>query len=244
MHYPTLRLAAAVLSCGLAAGCGLISSDVTDFDLTLPEKKFTIDASNWKVDTAKASSLFTPDGKLQGLSCSASPSVCSSAVTAACPMGCTGSCNTTTSFCEMSLDISLSQSVDLVKEKPELQSINSEPVIKVTIDSVTYQVTSNNLNVATPEISISVGPATAASATDPQVKVIGTIPSIPAGTTTNGAQQLMFTPTGKALLIDTMNHFKTPFNVWAGSSIKVTAGQALPSGKLEAVVQITAHAGL
>lgn len=244
MHYPDVRLAAAVLWLGLTASCGLISSDVTDFDLTLPEKKFTIDASNWKVDTAKASSLFTPDGKLQGLPCGSSPTICSSAVTAACPMSCTGTCSTATSLCEMSLDVSLSQSVDLVKEKPELQSINSEPVIKVSIDSVTYQVTSNNLNVATPEISVSVGPATAATATDAQVKVIGTIPSIPAGMTSDGPQQLMFTSTGKALLVDTMNHFKTPFNVWAGSSIKVTPGQALPTGKLEAVVKITAHAGL
>ena len=244
MHYLTLRLAAAGLWLGLASGCGLISSDVTDFALTLPDKKFTIDASNWKVDTAKASSLFTPDGKLMGLACGSSPSVCSSAVMAACPLGCTGSCNTTTSFCELSLDISLSQPVDLLKEQPDLQTINSEPVIKVSIDSVTYNVTSNNLNVATPELDLSVGPTTAASATDAQVKVVGTIPSIPANTVTMGPQQLAFTPTGKAQLIDIMSHFKTPFSVWAGSSIKVAPGQALPTGKLEAVVKITGHAGL
>ena len=74
MHYLTVRVAAAVLWLGVVPGCGLISSDVTNFDLTLPDKKFTIDASNWKVDT-KASKLFTSDGKLQGLSCGSSPSV-------------------------------------------------------------------------------------------------------------------------------------------------------------------------
>src|ERR1043166_2320499 len=243
MHYLTVRVAAAVLWLGVVPGCGLISSDVTNFDLTLPAKKFTIDASNWKVDTAKPSPLFTPDGKRPGLSCASAAGVCGSAVTAACPVGCTGTCNMTSGFCEMSLDISLSQSVDLVKEQPELQTINSEPVIKVGIDSVTYDVESNNLNVATPDISVSVGPTTAVSATDARVKVVGTIPSIPAGWTTTG-EQLMFTPTGKAQLIDIMSHFKTPFNVWAGSSILVTAGQALPVGKLVAVVHITGHAGL
>src|SRR5215813_3137668 len=95
MIYLTLRRAVAVLCLSFAAGCGLISSDVTNFDLTLPDKKFTIDASNWKVDTTKASTLFTPDGKLKGVSCSANQSVCSSAVMQACPMGCTGTCNTT-----------------------------------------------------------------------------------------------------------------------------------------------------
>jgi len=243
MHYLNARLVAAVLSLGLSAGCGLISSDVSNFDLTL-DKQFTIDAGNWKFDPAKASSLFTPDGKLQGLQCGSFSNVCSSVVTAACPMGCTGSCNRTTSLCELSLDISLSQPVDLSKEQPELQTLNSEPVIKVSIDSVSYDVASNNLNVATPEISVSVGPTTAVSATDAQVKVIGTIPAIPAGFVTMGRQQLVFTPTGKAQLIDIMSHFKTAFNVWAGSSILVTSGQALPTGQLAAVVHIAGHAGL
>jgi hypothetical protein len=247
MNYLGLRWAVGVavgLGVGALGGCGLISSDVTNFDLTL-DKQFTIDATNWKIDTTKATSLFTPDGKLQGLPCGSSPSVCSSAVTAACPMGgCTGTCNMTSNFCELSLDISLSQPVDLSKEQPELQTLNSEPVIKVSIDRVSYDVANNNLTVATPEISVSVGPTTAVSATDAQVKVIGTIPAIPAGFVTMGSQQLMFTPTGKTQLIDIMSHFKTAFNVWAGSSIKITAGQALPMGKLEAVVHVLGHAGV
>src|SRR4051812_18137904 len=113
--------------------------------------------------------------------------------------------------------------------------------MKGSIGSVVYTGTSNNLKVATPAINVSVGPTTAASATDAQGKGVGPIPWIPAATVTMGPQQLMFTPTGKAQLIDIMSHFKTPFNVWAGSSIKVTAGQALPMGKLEAVVKISGH---
>ena len=38
-----------------------------------------------------------------------------------------------------------------------------------------------------------------------------------------------------------MSSFKTPFNVWVGSALRITAGQALPMGKLEAVVHITGH---
>jgi len=46
-----LRFAIAGVWLGLtASGCGLISSDVTNFDLTLPEKSFSVDASGWQVN--------------------------------------------------------------------------------------------------------------------------------------------------------------------------------------------------
>lgn len=240
----TARLVAAVLGVGLSAGCGLISSDVTDFELNLPDKKFTIDASRWQVDTAKATTLFTSDGKLAALPCNTMPTVCSSAVTQACPTGCSGSCDAGTDSCELSLDISLSQPVDLVMEKPELKSINDQPVIKVTIDSVTYDVTSNSLNVATPEIDVYVAPMSVIKPSDPQAKLIGTIAAIPPGWVTTSPEMIMFTATGKAELVNIMSQFKIPFNVLVGSSLVVTAGQALPTGKLEAVVHIRAHAGI
>ena len=237
MNYAYLRIAALGLGVGLSlAGCGLVSSDVTNFDLTLPEKKFTIDSGRWQVDQTKANAALS-------LSCS-SDSTCNSAVLLACPMGCSGICNTTKSTCDLSLDVSLSQPVDLVMEKPELKSINDEPVIKVTIDSVTYEVTSNSLNVATPEIKVFVAPMSVVKWTDPQATLIGTIPPIAAGEVTSSPQMLMFTPTGKAELVKIMSTFKTPFNVLVGSSLVVTSGQQMPMGKLESVVNIKGHAGL
>ncbi|TMQ07206.1 MAG: hypothetical protein E6J90_13085 [Deltaproteobacteria bacterium] len=221
-----------------AGGCGLVSSDVTNFDLTLPEKKFTIDASGWDVQQTDAD-------KFTAISCGSNPSVCSSAVSQACTSGCSGTCNTTKSTCDLSLDVALSQPVNLMMDKPELKSINDEPVIKVTIDSVTYDVASNSLNVATPVINVYVGATTVLKPNDPANPgtLIGTIPPIPAGQTTTG-QTLMFTPTGKAELIKFMSSFKTPFNVLVGSSLLITAGQPVPTGKLEAVVHIKGHAGV
>jgi hypothetical protein len=229
-------LAAAVVSLALT-GCGLISSDVTNFDLTLPEKKFTIDASGWDVKQADANTYLAMD-------CSTRPAVCSTAVQLACEMGCSGACNSRT--CDLSLDVSLLQPVDLLAEKPELKSINDEPVVKVTIDSVTYEVTSNTLNVDTPEVTLYVAPISTVTAdrSDPQVKAIGTIAPVPAGWVTEHVEQLKFTPTGKAELVKIMSTFKTPFNVLVGSSIVVTNGQMIPTGKLEAVVRIKGHAGL
>jgi hypothetical protein len=134
--------------------------------------------------------------------------------------------------------------VDLLREKPELQSINEEPVIKVTIDRVTYEVTSNTLNVATPEIGVYVGPMSVMDPKDPLAKKIGIIPMVSAGMTTPQPQKMMFTADGRANLTATMGNFKTPFNVIVGSTLSMTAGQPIPQGRLDAVIKIRAHAGL
>ncbi len=219
------------------SGCGLISSDVTDFDLTLPDKSFTIDATKWQINQAQADAVLMT-------SCSSQPTVCASAAMQACSMGCSGECNATTQTCDLSLDVGLYQPIDLVAEKPELKSINDEPVIKVTIDSVTYEVTSNSLNVATPEMTIYVAPKSVMNPKDAMAKPIGTIPAVPAGQTTTKAEQIMFTATGKADLVNIMSTFKTPFNVLVGSTLVIHAGTPVPNGKLDAVVHIKGHAGL
>jgi hypothetical protein len=178
------------------------------------------------------------------LNCSSQPTVCASAAMQACTKGCSGSCNASSHTCDLSLDVSVYQPVNLIMEKPELKSINDEPVIKVTIDSVTYEVTSNTLNVATPEMKIYVSPMSVMDPKDPQAKEIGTISAVPAGTTTTMPQNIAFNASGKSDLVNIMSTFKTPFNVLVGSTIVVHMGTPVPQGKLDAVVHIKAHAGL
>jgi hypothetical protein len=236
MNNLTMCLSAAVVSLA-AAGCGLIDSDVTNFDLTLPDKNFTIDATGWQVDQNQAMQFLMT-------SCASQPTVCASAAAQACQMGCSGSCNASTKTCDLSLDVSLYRPIDLLSEKPELKSINDEPVIKVTIDSVTYEVTQNSLNVATPEMTIYVAPMSVMDPKDPQAKAIGTISAVPAGQTTTKPENIAFTASGKAELVNIMSTFKTPFNVLVGSTLVVRSGTPVPTGKLDAVVHIKGHAGL
>jgi len=226
-----------VLALVCATGCGLISSDVTNFDLTLPDKNFSVDATSWDVTDQEAQTLLAT-------SCSSNPQVCNSAAQAACPMNCAGECNMSSQTCDLALAVSLYQGVDLLMEKPELQSINDEPVIKVTIDSVTWEVTANSLNTDTPTMTVFVAPMSVMDPKSPDAKAIGTIEPISAGMVTDGRQQIAFTADGKQSLIDAMSTFKTPFNVIVGSTIVVTQGQTFPAGKLDAVVHITAHAGI
>jgi hypothetical protein len=226
------------LSLLLAAstGCGLISSDVADFDLTLPDKSFSIDTAGWTVDQTEADTLLSMD-------CSAAPSICNTAAQMACEMGgCSGTCNAS-QRCELQLDVGLFKSVNLVEEKPELKSINDQPVIKVTIDSVDYEVVSNTLNVATPELKVYVAPISVMDPKSPDASVVGTIPPVEAGTTVPSTS-IMFTAEGKAKLVSMMSTYKTPFNVIVGATLTVTEGQMVPQGKLDAVVRIKAHAGI
>jgi hypothetical protein len=219
-----------------SAGCGLIDSDVTNFDLTLPDKNFSIDTAGWQIDQTQAQALLN-------MPCNSSPTICNQAAQQACTKGCSGTCNTASNRCELMLDVGLYQQVDLVNEKPELKSIDDQPVIKVTIDSVTYDVKTNTLNVATPELRLSVAPMSVMDPKSPDAVVIGTIPPVLAGATVMG-QSVEFTADGKTRLVDVMSTFKTPFNVIVGSSLVVKAGQQVPTGKLDAVLHIRAHAGL
>jgi len=221
----------------IVSGCGLISSDVTNFDLDLPDKKFSVDAQSWDVTDQEAQQVLSTN-------CSGNPGLCNAAAEQACPMNCGGACNASSQTCDLALDVSLYQGIDLLTEKPELQSINDEPVIKVEIDEVTWKVTSNTLNTATPPMTVFVAPMSVMDPTSPDARAVGTIDSVAAGEVIDTPRQIAFTATGKADLIAVMSTFKTPFNVIVGSTIVVTAGQAFPQGKLDALVHIKAHAGL
>lgn len=231
------RLGAVAAAALALQGCGLISSDVANFDLKLKDKQFSIDATGWQVDQTQADLLL-------GTSCTGMTNICEAAAMAACADDCRGACNLTTQKCELALDVSLYRAIDLQMDQPELMSIDSEPVIKVTIDAMTYAVTSNTLNVATPEITIYVAPMSVMDPTDPEAKQIGTIAPVPAMTLVTPPEVLEFTANGRADLVAVMNNFRTPFNLLVGSTLVIQQGMPVPTGKLDASIEITAHAGL
>lgn len=230
-----LRMRMGALIALLVSGCGLISSDVTNFNLDLPDKKFTIDTMSWNVDQQRAdAALNTP--------CSTTTQ-CMSAAEEVCAMDCSGTCNPQ-QRCTINLDVGLHTSVNLLSEKPELQQINDKAVIEVEVDDVLYLVAQNTLNLMTPEIGVYVAPMSVMDPTDPQAKKIGTIPALAEMEQIPVARTMTFTTDGRANLKAAMGNFKTPFNVIVGSTLTIAAGTPLPSGRLDAVIRIRAHAGL
>lgn len=230
----------AVLATGLVAlagsalaGCGLIADDIDDFDLSLEEKTFTVDTADWGLTDADA--YLSTD-------CSAAPSVCATAAQAACTEGnCFGSCNATTQTCDLRVIVSLWEMVILTEEQPELQTIDDQPLVGVTIDSIEYAVSENSMNVATPPFTLYVAPSTIMSPGDPEAEPVGDIPSVTPGTLLPFTD-VEITAAGRASLVDYMTSFTTPFNIIVGADITMTAGQPVPSGRLTAQVKVAAHA--
>jgi hypothetical protein len=215
-------------------GCGLISSDVTDFTLKTQTHMFTVDASSYMVNQTAANAYLMQ-------SCASAPTECAQWVQSACTTNCSGSCDMTTQKCDLGLDVGVYQKVDLNADNPELATVSKEPIVKVTIDSITYTVTENSLNVATPEMTVYVAPMSVMSPSDAMAQTVGTIPEVPAMTTV-GSANMMFTPDGKQNLVTIMGSYMTPFNVIVGSTIVLKSGDPVPTGKLTAEVDITAHA--
>jgi hypothetical protein len=217
------------------AGCSVISSNATTYDLDLPAQTFTVDASGWQVQTASINDYLAKD-------CSPTSSLCATAANAACPMNCTGSCDMVQQTCDLGLDIALHQTIDLLAEKPELNSIDgATALLQVTVDSVDYEITSNSLTIDTPVLTVYVAPMSVMDPNDAMAKMVGTIDVVTAGTTID-AHAMEFTDGGQAQLSATLADFKNPFNIIVGGTLVLAHGDVVPRGKLDASVHVRAHA--
>ena len=234
MYALTSRLS--VLAIALAASaCGLISDDVADFPIDL-DKSFQINTGSYQIDQNAAMTATQT-------SCAAMPQACDAAAMAACPDDCSGRC-AASNTCEIDIDVSLYQMVDLLTDQASLRSLDGRAFIEVEIDTLTYVVTANTLNVATPEMQVFIAPMSVMETTDAQAKLIGTIPAIQPGSINTEEKEIVFSPTGRADLITVMSSFKTPFNILVGATLTVSNGTPVPMGTLDAKVRIKGHAGI
>jgi hypothetical protein len=219
----------------MSGGCGLISSDVTNFDLTLPDKTFTVDTQQWML--TNADTFLSTD-------CSANRGECAAAANQVCKsVTCFGSCDASTNTCDAQVLVSLYQTINLLTDKPELKQINDAPLVNVHIDSIDYVVTENSLNIDTPELQLYVAPATIMAPGDPQASEIGTIAPIPAGTTPP-MMTITIGSDGQAALSKFMGDYMNPFNIIVGTTLDLKMGSTIPMGRLTATVKVAAHAQL
>ncbi len=226
-------MAALALAAGLA-GCGLVDPNITDFNLNLPSKQFTIDAARWNLTDAD---------QLVSQTCTTQPDPCAAAAQQACAEGtCIGQCDATTLTCDLTLFVALFNTIDLQTEKPELATIEDQPLIDVTIDAINFEVSANTMNVETPSLTFYAAPSTVMSP-DARARIIGTVPPIPAGMTRSLAP-IDFDASGRANLAAFMSDFRTPFNIIVASQLLLENGDTIPEGALTVRVVVEAHAGL
>ena len=215
------------------AGCGLVDSDVTDIDLSLPEREVTVDTADWQLSSNE---------RLQSVDCSMDQEVCSTGLAELCGSEdvCSGSCGAGHS-CQVSVKVALWHTFDLGAERPELQQIEGQPLVEVRIERVYYSVDENSLDVDSPPLTVYVAPEGIMSPDDSQAQEVGTIPSVSAMTTVDEAD-VQLTAEGKDRLAAFMKEYDTPFNLIVGSELTIQAGDTLPHGRMVTVIKATAVA--
>ncbi len=223
----------ALSSLGIGAGCGLIDSNIADFDLSLPAKEISVDTADW---------MLVGETIVPAIDCSESAAICDAAVSQFCGNQslCVGACDG--QRCKADVAVNLFRSFDLAQEKPELREIDGKPLIDVTISRISYTVTENTMNVDSAPMGIYIGPQTAMTIDHAAAELIGTIPVIAAGQTVSSTD-VELVADAKKVVGRYMREYSTPFNIIIGSTVELKAADILPTGKLVAVVEVRATAG-
>jgi hypothetical protein len=221
------RSLAVLLAATLSTSCGLIDSDVTRFDLNLPKKDFKLDTADWKLKA---------EGTLPAVMCPATD--CSAAVDSFCETGACASECSTAGTCDVLVKVSVFQMFNLDLESPELDAIDNQPVIDVTVDTVDFNILTNTLNVATPPLTVFMAPQGVSDPASAEAVEIGTIASIPAGQA--GVEPLVLTEAGRVSMKGFLDNYKAPFNIIVAGTVVVKAGDPVPTGRLAGQVEAKA----
>ncbi len=229
----TLMTSLALGSFMFGTGCGLIDSNIADFDLSLPAKEISVDTADWML----AGGTMVP-----AVDCSENATICDAAVSQFCGNEslCAGSCDGQS--CRADVAVNLFRSFDLAQEKPELREIDGKPLIDVSISRISYTITENTMNVDSTPMGIYIGPQTAMTIDHSDAELIGTIPVIAAGQTL-ASTEVELVADAKKIVGRYMREYSTPFNIIMGSTVALKAADILPTGKLVAVVEVRATAG-
>lgn len=225
MHRTTV-LAGFALVASLG-GCGALSN-VGTITFALPPQSFSFDTSNsmWKAPPASFPSVTCGSGGMVADCCQA-PADCN-----ATPLACVGG------VCVLEFPVTVSQTINLKMQVPQLSSLSGQSLAKISISQVTYVIDSS-MNVELPPVDVYIAPANVTS-TDPPAQKFGSIPASPAKMKTPGNMTL--DRNGSAVFSQYASAFSTPFNFIAHTTMIVKPGDPIPSGAVTATVNGTVSA--
>jgi hypothetical protein len=223
-----LCLAAALVG---PAGCGLIDADIAEVDLDLPPRTVIVDTADWEL---------TDQGEMPAVACTETRRDCAPKVEMWCGADeiCAAHCGGNT--CEVNVLVALWHTVDLSQEIPDLAKV-AGPLVDITVDRVGFAITENTLNMASPPLTVALGPTGAITADADGVRQIGTIPSLEPGESL-AETEVELTADAEAAIVERLLDYETPFNLIVGSNVALRAGDAVPSGRLKARIRVKARA--
>jgi hypothetical protein len=209
-----------------AFGCGLVSSDITKIGFDLPARHYMFDTARFGLPAAVLPSVpCTADGEcctaagLLGYDCATNP-----------PLVCdSGACAAIVTVETPPTTINLKQEV------PSLSGLNSQSLVDVSINRISYDVVST-MNVDLPAVELYLAPDGATSTSDPGAAKFGTVPVTPAGATiTDG--QVVLEAAAESTFSGYAHNFGTPFTFLAKTTVIVRGGEPIPAGKVDITVQ-------
>jgi hypothetical protein len=206
-----------------ALGCGLISSDVTKLTFELPTKHYTFNSAAWAGSIpAGATPMKVTCGAGGLVATCPSPLVCDAGV------------------CSGEVPIKVFQKMNLQMEVPQLSDVNNQSLADITLESMTYQVTST-ANVPLPSIELYLAPDGVTDPADPSAKKFGSVPAMAAGA--SGSGNVVKEPDADMTFIRYGMAFGTPFNFIAATTVVVPTGTT-PTGMVDIIIKGTVSARL
>jgi len=124
----------------------------------------------------------------------------------------------------------------------QLATFPGHSLVNVSIQSITYQVSNNTLNVDLPPISIYLAPDGVTDPTDPSAELFGTVPPIPAGSDPMGNVQK--TSNADAVFQKYTKNVSQTFNIIAAATVVIDGGSPVPNGHITVTVGGTISAQL
>lgn len=233
-------------------GACILDDDVDDFDFKLPDKSFQVNASELGLSTTTTIQC-DPGNDTCGqvdpaLVCDSQESVCGLGQTASFPQlqcaqqdvcqefGGAMYCDAPADACRAEVEFELSAEVNLADEVQELREVGNITITKVTLKSLYVDVEVNTLGVDTPEMGLYIGPQTANSVSDPDVRRVGTIPSFPPETQ---RVDVVLTTEGRTELTERLRTPNAPFKLLVHGTLELGPGDPLPdlwTGQLNVIV--------
>src|SRR6185295_681120 len=218
-------IVASLLALG-SAGCGLISSDVTETPFDLPPKTYSFDSAMFGV----------PSVLSQDIPCGVAP------VTDCCMLP-GADCATTPLTCEQNengmmvcfgqMTVTQGSMTNLAQEAPKLAGFTG--YVNIKIKRISYQVPTNTLDVDLQDVELFM----ASSTSDPSPMKFGTLPGIPAMMTTSG--DVILDPNASTVFSHFPQDITVPFAFIAKTTVKASHA---PTGRIDVTISGTLAASL
>ena len=208
----------------VSVGCDkIISSDVAEIRFALPPRTYSFDSSAFPVPAGITAEV--PCGPTQLVMDCCHPPAGPAPDCGATPIACAQNENGV-DVCTATVTVSQSQAMNLGMEVDTLSGYTGFVTIK--IKRISYEIPTNTLDVDLPDIFLYLGPQGTMKPNDPGVMMFGTLPAIPAMSTTPG--DVVLARNAADVLASFTSDIKAPFTFIAATTLNVTHS---PTGKID-----------